>query len=638
MPVSFYLVGRKSVDYMARRKRDIRARHTDLPALADFPTAREVARAAMTTSCPGQVDAVDLLYTHYISTLRRHVVIEPFLPISGEAVKEGAAPKSRDFIMEPGVDEIFEFLLPRYTNTRLFIALAEAYASEHSARMRRGGFADQLSTFQSEPDGARGLYLLLSESGLPVSRHQQDLTIIPPKRNLVLLGTRFAREKGFDKKAFDGSDARCRRDRRRGRRRRVQVPRVNALKSPPISNDESEKLLEHVRNGATLVYVPSSYRDPRLLEDLDVTLERTDKSLDVRTLVPAQPSRYVQGVERVVTKVRAFLELPPGAVPLLVDDTFDKPVAAMIPYGQGRVILIGAPELAMNRNLAVADNAQFWHSLIAAVASQRAGGLRRVPPRLHRRALDGRVRRALRPALRRGAAAAGRDALGAGAQALRQPPRARRGAAGGQHRRPLRHQPPLPRGQAPRPRRHQHREAPRRRLRRARRRQRTTRARGDRRGPRGARPQRPRPRPARRRPRRRRHQLRGRRRARRHARRRRPQDPEPSPEERTMTPTGGPIAPPPETRPAPAAVSLANALREASLAEVRKAVVGQDEALELMLCALIAGGHVLLEGVPGVAKTLMAKALARSVSAEFKRIQFTPDLMPPTSWAPASST
>ncbi len=234
---------------------------------------------------------------------------------------------------------------------------------------RRGGFADQLSTFKSEPDGARGLYLLLEESGLPVSRSQQDLTVIPPTRNLVLLGTRFASERGFDKRAFDGSDAGVDGDDHEADDAEFEARGVSALKSPPLSHDESEKLLEHIRNGATLVYVPSSYRDPQLLEDLGVTLERADTTLEVRTLVPAQPSRYVQGVQRVVTKVRAFLELPAGAVPLLVDDTFDKPVAALLPYGQGRVILISAPELAMNRALAVADNAQFWHSLIGAVAA-----------------------------------------------------------------------------------------------------------------------------------------------------------------------------------------------------------------------------------------------------------------------------
>ncbi len=63
-------------------------------------------------------------------------------------------------------------------------------------------------------------------------------------------------------------------------------------------------------------------------------------------------------------------------------------------------------------------------------------------------------------------------------------------------------------------------------------------------------------------------------------------------------------------------------------AEIGKAVVGQGPAVEQLLCALLAGGHVLLEGVPGVAKTLLAKALARALHLDFGRVQFTPDLMP----------
>ena len=63
-------------------------------------------------------------------------------------------------------------------------------------------------------------------------------------------------------------------------------------------------------------------------------------------------------------------------------------------------------------------------------------------------------------------------------------------------------------------------------------------------------------------------------------------------------------------------------------AEVQKAVVGQDEVIGQFILALLVGGHVLLEGVPGVAKTLASKSLAHAVAADFKRIQFTPDLMP----------
>ncbi|MFK7987502.1 MAG: AAA family ATPase [Sandaracinaceae bacterium] len=69
-------------------------------------------------------------------------------------------------------------------------------------------------------------------------------------------------------------------------------------------------------------------------------------------------------------------------------------------------------------------------------------------------------------------------------------------------------------------------------------------------------------------------------------------------------------------------------LKQAVLAEVHKVIVGQDEAIEAMLVALLAQGHVLLEGVPGTAKTLMVRCLAAAVDLDFGRVQFTPDLMP----------
>jgi MoxR-like ATPase len=62
--------------------------------------------------------------------------------------------------------------------------------------------------------------------------------------------------------------------------------------------------------------------------------------------------------------------------------------------------------------------------------------------------------------------------------------------------------------------------------------------------------------------------------------------------------------------------------------EIAKAVVGQESTIDLILAAIFVGGHILLEGVPGIAKTLTAKLVARSLSVGFSRIQFTPDLMP----------
>ena len=75
-------------------------------------------------------------------------------------------------------------------------------------------------------------------------------------------------------------------------------------------------------------------------------------------------------------------------------------------------------------------------------------------------------------------------------------------------------------------------------------------------------------------------------------------------------------------------ISLVQSVISKSIEEVEKLVFGQTECLTSTYIALLSGGHLLLEGVPGVGKTLMAKSVAKTVGCEFGRIQFTPDLMP----------
>ncbi|PQM44138.1 hypothetical protein C1Y40_05702 [Mycobacterium talmoniae] len=86
-----------------------------------------------------------------------------------------------------------------------------------------------------------------------------------------------------------------------------------------------------------------------------------------------------------------------------------------------------------------------------------------------------------------------------------------------------------------------------------------------------------------------------------------------------------------QTSPAGAQAQAGETARTALLAlraEIAKVVVGQDAAISGLVVALLCRGHVLLEGVPGVAKTLLVRALAAALHLEFKRVQFTPDLMP----------
>jgi MoxR-like ATPase len=112
---------------------------------------------------------------------------------------------------------------------------------------------------------------------------------------------------------------------------------------------------------------------------------------------------------------------------------------------------------------------------------------------------------------------------------------------------------------------------------------------------------------------------------------------QPEPEE-GFTETTENAAPEPveSAAPAPPPVAVADAVDVRPVQEygdrvrdqIQRVIVGQDTMLDQLLIALFAGGHVLLEGVPGIAKTLTAKLLARTINAGFSRVQFTPDLMP----------
>ncbi len=251
------------------------------------------------------------------------------------------------------------------------LLLLGAFGSFVMQGAKRGSFADRLSTYRSEPSGARALFLLLGEAGFPAERWQQDFQVIDRGTTLVLLGTSF--RDATDKKSknpgsadagfFDDTD-----DLTDEEREEFKERGLNAFRSPPVSSDESKKLLEHIRNGGTVIYAPWDQDENDLLTAVDVYLERAENRKEITTLVPAQPSRFTVGVERLEARVRLWLDLPPGAVALLVDEGAEKTVVGLVPYGQGRLIVVGAPELAMNSALTRADNALFWRAVGRALA------------------------------------------------------------------------------------------------------------------------------------------------------------------------------------------------------------------------------------------------------------------------------
>ena len=138
-PTVLVLVGKKGYDYFRRRNASILAHRSDLGGAADWKYAEAVSRELLARFESGEVDEIDLLYTHFKSALNRNIVLEPYLPLGQEAAGQGAV--KRDYIFEPGPEEILARIVPYFLAMRLYMALAESAASEHGARMIAMGSA-----------------------------------------------------------------------------------------------------------------------------------------------------------------------------------------------------------------------------------------------------------------------------------------------------------------------------------------------------------------------------------------------------------------------------------------------------------------------------------------------------------------
>ncbi len=136
--VQVVVVGRKGRDFLRRRGVPILAAHTDLPPEASLDLARQLTEELTAQFLAGKVDRVELIYSHFVNALVRRIRVETFLPI-GASGKE--APADRGTIFEPDPERIFAELLPRYATAKLYAAMADALASEHSARMVAMGSA-----------------------------------------------------------------------------------------------------------------------------------------------------------------------------------------------------------------------------------------------------------------------------------------------------------------------------------------------------------------------------------------------------------------------------------------------------------------------------------------------------------------
>ena len=141
-PTTLVLLGKKGLDYFRRRSAPILASGGDPGGVAHWKFAEEMSRSITARLAAGEIDEVDLVYTRFRSALSRHVVVEPYLPLGrGAGDGGGVGSTARDYLYEPGPEEILTRIVPYFLAMRLFMAMAESAASEHGARMIAMGSA-----------------------------------------------------------------------------------------------------------------------------------------------------------------------------------------------------------------------------------------------------------------------------------------------------------------------------------------------------------------------------------------------------------------------------------------------------------------------------------------------------------------
>jgi F-type H+-transporting ATPase subunit gamma len=159
---SLVLIGKKAASYFSFRKYRIDAEFTGMSDTPAFEDARRVAEVVTDAFLDGDVDQVRLVYTRFLSAASQRVVVRRFMPLQAVAADEGDGDLTADYEYEPSPGEIFDRLLPRYVEARLFAAMLDAAASEHAARQR---------AMKSATDNAEELETKLSRA---MNRARQD--------------------------------------------------------------------------------------------------------------------------------------------------------------------------------------------------------------------------------------------------------------------------------------------------------------------------------------------------------------------------------------------------------------------------------------------------------------------------------